>query len=73
MVIGIVTPIPIGLLIGITAFVEIHVLSMVVAFPLAVISCFRRPHMIIVVIRIVNTHMRLAAGVEQRGSQNRCE
>ncbi len=71
--IAIVTPITIGLLVGIAALVEFYVVSMAVAFPLAVISGLRGPHMVVVIIRIVNTRMNLAAGAEQRSCQDRSE
>jgi hypothetical protein len=73
MVISIVTPIPISLPVGIVAPVEIHVVSMVIAFPLRVIPGLRGPYMVVVVIRIVNARMNFAAGAQPRDSHKHHE
>jgi hypothetical protein len=61
VVIVTVSPIPIGLLVGIAALVEILVVPMVIAFPLPVIPVLGGPLMVVVVIRIVNARLRSVA------------
>src|SRR5580658_5218526 len=68
-----VPPVPVRLLIGIVALVEIHMIPMRVVLPPVVVNRLTAPHVIVPVIRIVDAHARLASRREQRSNERRRE